>query len=163
MSAHRTLSARSIEGSAADRTAGWVLRVLVAACLAVDAVVHLQLASGYGQATAPGHVSEGLLFRAESVTALLVALLVLVLGNRIAFGVAFVVAASAFVVVVLYRYVNVPALGPIPSMYEPLWFAKKSVTAVAEGLGAVLAAIGFLMVRRQERAVSDQPAGGSDI
>lgn len=126
--------------------AGWVLRVLVAACLVADAVVHLRLASRYGMASAPGHLSEGLLFRVESIVALVVALLVLVLGNRIAFAAAFVVAGSAFVAVVLFRYVDVPAFGPVPSMYEPLWFRDKTISAIAEGLGAVLSAAGLAHV-----------------
>ncbi|MEO8850231.1 MAG: hypothetical protein ABI360_00730 [Allobranchiibius sp.] len=156
--ARHTRSLRSMVGSfdtAARGVTGWGLRLLVAACLLVDAVVHLQLAGGYGQATAPGYVSEGLLFRVESVTALAVALLVLVLGNRFAFAVAFGVTASAFGVVLLYRYVNVPAFGPIPGMYEPIWFAKKAVTAVAEGLGAVLSAIGFAYTWRRVQERSD--------
>lgn len=123
--------------------ASWVLRVLVVACLVADAVVHLRLASRYGMASAPGHLSEGLLFRVESVVALVVALLVLVLGNRIAFAAAFIVAGSAFVAVVLFRYVDVPAFGPVPAMYEPIWFRDKTISAIAEGLGAVLAAVGF--------------------
>lgn len=123
---------------------GWVLRVLVAACLVADAVVHLRLAGRYGMASAPGHLSEGLLFRAESIVALVVAVLVILLGNRIAFAAAFLVAASAFVAVVLFRYVDVPAFGPVPAMYEPLWFRDKTISAVAEGLGAVLAAVGFI-------------------
>ncbi len=125
----------------------WVLRVLVAASLVTDAVVHLQLASTYDHAGAPGKLSEGLLFRVESVVAIVVALLVLALGNRVAFAAAFVVAGSAFIAVLLSRYVNVPAIGPIPSMYEPLWFTKKSISAIAEGLGAVLAAVGFFHAR----------------
>ena len=129
----------------------WVLRVLVAACLVVDAVVHLRLATTYGQATVPGHLSEGLLFQMESIAALVVAVLVLVLGNRAAFAAAFIVGASAFVAVMLSRYVNVPAFGPLPSMYEPVWFAEKALSAVAEGLAAVLSAIGFLHARRQVR------------
>lgn len=144
---------RSVAQPAATSTTSWVLRVLVAACLVVDAVVHLQLAGGYGQATAPGHLSEGLLFRVEAIAALLVALLVIALGNRSVFAIAFLVALSAFVVVVLYRYVNIPAFGPIPSMYEPLWFAKKTTTAVAEGAGALFAAIGFAHARAQRQNI----------
>ncbi len=51
--------------------------------------------------------------------------------------------ASALVGVVLYCYVPVPQLGPIPSMYEPIWFPEKTLSAGAEGLGALLAAVGF--------------------
>ncbi len=128
---------------------GWGLRLLVAACLVVDAVVHLRLAGSYGQAGATGQLSQGLLFRMESVVALVVALLVLVLGNRVAFAAAFIVAGSAFVAVMLFRYVDVPAFGPLPSMYEPVWFGQKTASALAEGLGAVLSAIGFVHARRR--------------
>ncbi len=138
----------------AGRTVGWVLRLLVAACLVTDAVVHLRLASTYAQASAPGQLSEGLLFQVESVTALVVALLVLVLGNPAAFAAAFIVTGSAFVAVMLFRYVDVPAFGPVPSMYEPVWFGQKTISAVAEGLGVVLSAIGFVHARgRGARAV----------
>ncbi|MDQ2850047.1 MAG: hypothetical protein M3Y49_04810, partial [Actinomycetota bacterium] len=77
-------------------------------------------------------------------------LLVIILGNRAAFGIAFMVTASAFVAVVAYRYLNIPAFGPVPSMYEPVWFAKKTITAIAEGAGALLTAIGYTHARRQE-------------
>lgn len=126
-----------------DRLVGWGLRFLVAACLVTDAVVHLRLANQYALASAPGHLSEGSLFRVESVAALVVALSVLLLGNRAAYGAAVIVAGSAFVAVMLFRYVNVPAFGPLPSMYEPLWFGQKTISAVAEGLGTVLSAAGF--------------------
>ncbi|WP_186525978.1 hypothetical protein [Leekyejoonella antrihumi] len=138
------------------------LRILVAACLVADAVVHLQLAGDYAQASAPGHLSEGLLFRVEAIAALVVALLVLAWGSRATFAAAFVVAGSAFIAVILFRYVDVPAFGPVPSMYEPIWFAKKSTSAVAEGLGAALSAIGFFhagVAGRRTRGPS--PADGS--
>ncbi len=60
--------------------------------------------------------------------------------------------ASALVGVVLYRYVPVPQLGPIPSMYEPIWSPEKTLSAVAEGLGALLAAVGFAASGRDKRA-----------
>ena len=122
-----------------------VLRLLVVACLVVDAIVHLRLAHGY-QLAQPGGIGQGNLFRIEAVVALLVALAVLVLGNRLAFLAAFLVAGSAFVAVVLYRYVDVPSFGPLPSMYEPVWFGQKTISAVAEGVGALLA-LGGLAAR----------------
>ena len=116
------------------------LRVLIAACLIVDAVVHLRVASGY-QLAQPQGIGQGNLFRLESAAALLAAAYVLLRGTRRALLVAFGVGASAFVAVVLTRYVSVPALGPIPPMYEPVWFMQKSISAVAEGLAAVLALV----------------------
>ncbi len=125
-----------------------VLRVVVVAALATDAVVHLRLAGMY-QAAAPGGLGEGTLFRVEAVVAILAALFVAVRGSRAAYAVAFAVALSALAVVLLYRYVNVPAFGPVPAMYEPVWFFGKSLTAVAEGVGVIAAGAGFVYTRRR--------------
>ncbi|WP_423183782.1 hypothetical protein [Arthrobacter sp. NyZ413] len=137
-------------GRTRSTTLNVVLRILVAAALAVDAAVHWQLAPGY-QLAAPGGIGQGNLFHLEAVVAVLVALYVLVRGSRPAFAAALLVAGSAFVAVVLYRYVDIPAIGPIPSMYEPVWFFGKSVSAVAEGLGALLAAVALVTHRRRTR------------
>jgi hypothetical protein len=120
--------------------------LLVAAALVVDAVVHLRLASNY-QLAFPDGIGGGTLFRVEAAVAILAAAYVLIRGSRASYALAFGVAASAFVAVVLSRYVELPAVGPIPSMYEPLWFFEKSLSAVAEGAGAVLAAIGIRYAR----------------
>ncbi len=120
-----------------------LLRLLIAAALVTDAVVHLDLASGY-QLGAPGGIGEGNLFRLEAAVAILVGLYVLIRGSRPAYAAAVVVAGSAFIAVLLYRYVDIPAIGPLPSMYEPVWFFEKTLSAAAEGLGAVLAAVGYV-------------------
>ena len=119
------------------------LRLVTAAGLMVDAVIHLQLASLY-QLVAPGGIGQGNLFRLQSIVAILVAGYVVVRGSRLAYLAAFVVAAGALGAVLLYRYVDVGAFGPIPSMYEPLWFAKKTATAVAEAIAAIVAVLGLL-------------------
>ncbi|HEX3898494.1 MAG TPA: hypothetical protein VHW74_04930 [Mycobacteriales bacterium] len=119
-----------------------VLRLLAAAGLVVDAVVHLQLAGRYDPNG--NTISQGDIFRIEAVVALLVGVVVLFAPwKRIAYLVAFLVAASAFGAVMLYRYVNVGSIGPLPNMYEPIWFTKKTVTAYAEGGAAVVALAGF--------------------
>jgi hypothetical protein len=122
------------------------LRVGVVVALAVDAVIHWRLAGGYDVAY-PGGIGGGNVFRIEAVVAVLAALFLLWRGTRLAWGASFAVLASAFVAVVLYRYVEVPQIGPIPSMYEPVWFAEKTYSAVAEGVGAVLAAVGMATSR----------------
>lgn len=132
-----------------------VLAVLVAAGLVVDAVVHLQLAHDY-QLAQPGGIGQGTLFRIESVVALLAAVYVLVRGSRASFALAALVGFSALAAVVLYRYVNVPQIGPIPSMYEPLWFAKKAWSAVAEGAVGVIALAGLLTSTPAHRAETDE-------
>ena len=137
---------------ALPRTAGdAALRVGVVAALVVDAVVHWRLATGYGVAF-PAGIGGDVVFRLEAVTAVLVAVWVGVTGSRTAWASAFLVLASALVAVVLYRYVQVPQLGPIPSMYEPIWFPEKTLSAVAEGLGTLLAAVGFAASRRDRGA-----------
>jgi hypothetical protein len=137
------------------RVGGLALRLLTAAALVVDAVVHFQMAGTYTYAGSGGWLNEGTLFRAEATVAILAALLVLTLGNRLAYAVALLVAASAFAAVMLYRYVDVPAIGPLPSMYEPIWYAQKTLSAVAEGIGALLAAAGFLRQRKPAAPAGD--------
>jgi hypothetical protein len=65
------------------------------------------------------------------VAASVAALIVLVVGRRTGFGLALAVAGSALGAILLYRYVNVGQLGPLPNMYEPAWFTEKT-TAAAE-------------------------------
>ena len=127
------------------------LRVLTALALFIDAGVHIYLAPGY-QAASPGGIGQGNLFLLEAAAAVLAALYVLFRGSRASFALALAVALSAFVAVVMYRYVDIPAFGPFPAMYEPVWFFEKSLSAVAEGAGALLAAAGLLRTVPNRRA-----------
>ncbi|GAA4605942.1 hypothetical protein GCM10023195_20930 [Actinoallomurus liliacearum] len=119
---------------------GLILRLLVVAGLAVDAYVHFHLAGDLGSG---GGLTEGTLFWIQGVLAALVAVLVLLRATRLTYGIAFVVAASALGAVLLYRYVDVGPLGPFPNMYEPVWYAEKVVTTVAEAVATVAAALGL--------------------
>jgi hypothetical protein len=127
------------------------LRVLTALALFIDAGVHIYLAPGY-QAASPGGIGQGNLFLLEAAAAVLAALYVLFRGSRASFALALAVALSAFVAVMVYRYVDIPAFGPFPAMYEPVWFFEKSLSAVAEGAGALLAAAGLLRTAPKRRA-----------
>ncbi|QDG68826.1 hypothetical protein NIBR502772_14875 [Pseudarthrobacter sp. NIBRBAC000502772] len=124
---------------------------MTALALFIDAGVHIYLAPGY-QAASPGGIGQGNLFYLESAAAVLAALWVLFRGSRASFALALVVALSAFVAVVLYRYVDIPAFGPFPAMYEPVWFLEKSLSAVAEGAGALLAAVGLVRTAPKRRS-----------
>lgn len=138
----------------ADRSSRWLrhaLRVVIVAGLGVDAAIHLQLAARY-QLAAPGGIGQGTLFRIQAIAAVLAALWVLVRSTRAAVLSAAAVAASALVAVLLYRYIDIPALGPFPAMYEPLWFPQKTTTAVAEGLVVLTAAIEALWGSRIRRS-----------
>ena len=125
------------------------LRLLTALALFIDAGVHLFLAPGY-QAAQPGTISQGTLFLLEAAAAFVAGVYVLIRGSSAAYALALVVAFSAFAAVVLYRYVDIPAIGPIPAMYDPVWFFSKTLSAVAEGVGALLALAGLVRGRRTE-------------
>lgn len=120
-----------------------MLRGVVAASLAVDAVIHLRLAGDYQQ-SAPGGIGAGSLFRIQAVLALVVAVWVLWRGSRASFVAAFVVGLSAVVAVVLYRYVDIPGLGPLPAMYEPVWYFEKALSAGFEALAALVALVALV-------------------
>ncbi|MCO5968084.1 hypothetical protein [Actinoallomurus soli] len=124
---------------------GLILRLLVVAGLAVDAYVHFHLAGDTG--SSGGGLTEGTLFWIQGVLAALVAVLVLIRATRLTYGIAFLVAAGALGAVLLYRYVDVGSLGPLPNMYEPVWYAEKVVTTVAEAVSTVAAALGVWLTR----------------
>lgn len=148
MTTHRAAGARSRWSATRPSGAGdLLLRVGVAVALLVSAVVHLRLADEYAFAF-PGGLGGGTMFRLEAVAALVTLVLVLWWGGVRGYLPALVVLTAAFAAVVLYRYVPIPAIGPVPSMYEPIWFAEKTLSAVAAGVGAVLAAVGAAASRR---------------
>ena len=133
----------------------WILRLATAAALAMSAAVHAGNAPAYDAVS--GTISQGNLFRVEAGVACLAALLVLVWPHRTSWIIAFLVAASALGAVVLYRYVDVGPLGPLPDMYENTWQVPgKLFSAYAEGAAVVLSAIG-LMVHWRWRP-SEHPA-----
>ena len=55
--------------------------------------------------------------------------------------------------VLLYRYVDVPPLGPLPAMYEPLWFPAKTATAIAEALATLTAVVALGRADQSVRSV----------
>jgi hypothetical protein len=144
-------SAHPAPASPAPRTAAragalWPLRAVTAAALAVDAYVHADVAPNYDFVRAG--ISEGTLFRAEAGAAALAALLVITLGRRpVVWLYAFLVAAAGLAAVLVYRYVDVGAFGPFPNMYEPLWYAEKTRSAIAEAIGTGTAFAGLLLTR----------------
>jgi hypothetical protein len=125
---------------------GLLLRLAVFAGLGVDAFVHFHLAGDTGQT---GTISESTLFWIQGAVAAVVAILVLIRPRPLPYVIAFLVAASALGAVLLYRYVDVGALGPLPDMYEPVWYTEKVVTTVAEAVAAVAAAIGVAYTVRR--------------
>jgi hypothetical protein len=124
----------------------WVLRVGTAAALGIDAVVHWHNAPAYDAVGTT--ISQGALFRAEAVAAAAAGLLVLVRPRPSSWLAALLVAASALAAVLLYRYVDVGSLGPLPDMYENTWQVPgKLLSAWAEAATVVLAGLGLLSHR----------------
>jgi hypothetical protein len=120
-----------------------ILRVLTAAGLVVDAIVHLRLAGDYDRVGE--QITVGTLFRVESAVAVVAAIAVLVSCHWLASLSAGIVAASAVGGLLLSVYWQVGAIGPFPDLYEPIWFAEKKLALLAESTSA-LAALGIVVL-----------------
>lgn len=135
-----------------------LLRVLAAAGLAVDAYVHLDLAADYDAVGST--ITQGALFRVQGVIAALAAVLILSMGRSWVYQVVFLIAASALGAVVQSAYVDLGSLGPLPNMYEPVWYPDKTLSAIGEGVAAV-AALGLFaltLLRSRRLSPASQPA-----
>lgn len=131
------------------------LRLVAATGLLVSAGVHLHLAGRYdllGDA-----VTQGALFRAQAVAAVLAALLLALRRPAAfvpaAFVPAVVVAAGSLAALVGTAYLRVPALGPLPALYEPIWFPAKVLAAAAAGVALLAAVAGLAAARHPGRPV----------
>ena len=116
-----------------------VLRVLAAAALGVSAYIHLHLAHRY--ATVPHDtIGQDDLFYVQGVVAAAVGLWLLLTGQRVAWWAAAAVGAASFAAVMLYRYVDVGAIGPLPNMTDMSWEPSpdKALSAFAEAAVVVL-------------------------
>ncbi|WP_433466313.1 hypothetical protein ACQPZP_03860 [Spirillospora sp. CA-142024] len=135
---------------------GILLRLLVAAGLAADAVVHWRFAPGMapGPHTPSDVIPGDDLFRGQAVAAAVAGLLVLFWARKWTYAIAFIVAASAAGAVLLYYFVDFGQLGPIPRMYDPSWYSDKTISLAGEVVAAVAAFIGFFTVGRGDRAES---------
>jgi hypothetical protein len=139
----------------------WTLRIATAAALGIDPIVHWQNAPAYDAVTAT--VGQGQLFRVEAALAVAVGLLLLVRPRPSSWLAALAVAASALAAVLLYRYVDVGALGPFPDMYENTWQVPgRLLSAFAEGAAVLLASLGLLTHRKAPGIEPLIPLAGTD-
>lgn len=129
----------------------WLLRLITAASLATDAYVHADLAPTYDAISKS--VSQGDLFRLEAGLASLAALLVLVFPRRTTWALAFLIAGGGLALLLIYRYVNVGSIGPVPNMYEPVWFPEKTATTIAQAVATATALAGFAFALAQHQNV----------
>jgi hypothetical protein len=136
------------------------LIILVVAGLAVDAYVHLDLASAFKN-NKTSTLSEADLFRGEAIAAIVAAVALLLRPRRVTAALAFLVAAAGTIAVVVYRYVDLGAFGPFPNMYDPYWApAEKAVSAVAEAVAA-LAALALLAMFTSRARSAAAPTRGA--
>lgn len=136
-----------------------------AAVLAIDAYVHFDDAHFY-DFDGGAALTQGSLFRAQASVAVVAAILVLVWPSLLSWALAFLVAASAAGAVLLYTYVDVGKLGPLPNMYEPTWaLPGKRASCVAELVAVGLSAVGFGLAlwRRSTRREPTRAQNGSSI
>ena len=138
------------------RVSTWALRLVTAGALAVSAFVHADLVDRYHLNRSEG-LSQGQLFQIEAGVAALAALLVLLSVRRLVWAFAFAVAASALAAVLINANYDIGALGPIPDMYEPLWYPEKTLTAVFEAVAVGAALLGFVMATAAARTRRNRP------
>jgi hypothetical protein len=149
-----TATATSGSGQAPDlparrwRLVSWALRVITIAGLAVDAWVHADLVGRYDPNQGPGGLSQGDLFRAETVVSVVAAVALLLTARPVAWLFACLVSGSALTGLLLYRYYDPGAIGPLPDMYEPVWFAEKTLAGVAEAVALGAATMGLTLHAR---------------
>lgn len=141
----------------------WALVLIAVAGLGIDAYTHFDLASNYSF-NSTGSVNEGVLFQIEGSIAIVAALSLIVRQNLITTAFAVLVTGGGAFVLLLYRYVDVGKIGPIPNMHEPVWFTEKEVSLTGElvALGASLVLLGMaayarLGARRKSASHSAHP------
>jgi hypothetical protein len=137
-------NARLAAASTMSRVA---IRLIAIAGLGIDAYVHLDLASTYSEAAAA--ISEGALFRAEAALALLTALALILSGRRLAFLLGLAISGSALTLMLVSRYVDLGALGPLPDLYDPVWYPEKLWAAFGEAGAGIASLAGILLLRIQ--------------
>jgi hypothetical protein len=124
-----------------------VLRVLVAVALGVSAYLHFDLAEG--PLAGDGKITLAGMFIGQAIVAAIVAIWVLARGDRIALIAALLVGGASFLALILSVYVEVPSIGPFPTLYEPLWYTEKVIAAVSAGVATVLAALALMRLRQR--------------
>lgn len=132
----------------------FILRLLAVAGLTVDAYMHIWLAP---QLASDSTLDGELLFQIQGGVAAVVALLLLVHARRWTYALSFLVLAGALGALLVYRYVDVGVLGPLPNLYDPLWYRDKAVTAAGEAVGTVAALIGVFVGARRRDEDEDWP------
>lgn len=135
------------------------MRIAVIAALVLSAYIHLKYAHFYSRVG--NDITQGTLFKLQGALAIAAAIALGVNARLIGWGGAALVLVGSFGAIMAYRYINIGAIGPLPSMYEPVWNPQgdhlKVVAAIAEGAGSALALVGLGGVLMRSR--KGNPAG----
>lgn len=124
-----------------------VLLLVTAAALVVNAVIHLRLAGPFDAITGT-LVSQGMLFRIQAAVNIAAAALLLTRTRWAAVLTALVAAGGlGLVVVTTLVPLDLTTIG-LPFLFEPVWYADKIVSAVAQALVLVTALAAALLTRR---------------
>lgn len=121
-----------------------LLRLIAVGGLVVDARVHLKLAVAYDSIKS-STVSQGDLFRFEAGLAIAAAVLILLVRRSVTDFFAAAVAGGGLAALLAYRYIDLGAIGPLPPMYEPVWYPDKVDTCIAQAI-ATAASLCLLLV-----------------
>lgn len=133
-----------------NAVARWGLAVVAAAGLGIDAYTHLHLAHLYMYNTT-GTVSEKVLFQIEGAAAIVAGVWILLRPGMLSYLFALAVTGGGAFALLLYRYDNVGKIGPIPNMYEPVWFTEKEWSLAGElvAFAAAAALLTHLLAARR--------------
>lgn len=126
------------------------LILVVIAGLATDAYVHLHLARPF-DGIRTSSLSQGDLFRVEAALAILAALALAVRPRLYTASIALLISAGGVVAVLLYAWVDVGRIGPVPDMYDPYWSTEKVLSLVGEAAAAAASLTLLVLMRRQAR------------
>jgi hypothetical protein len=147
----------------------WITRAVTAAGLGIDAYVHFNLAAQYAESG--GTVNEGVLFRCEAAVAVLAAVAVIARGRLRSHLAGLMIAGSALAVMLVSRYVDLGPIGPLPNLYDPVWFPEKVIAAFAEAAATAAALTGTVIIgwarwgppgARSDQQSSNQTTSASD-
>ena len=142
-------------GELVGRRGARLLVITVGAGLAVDGYVHLDVAGSY-RLVRSAYVSQADLFRVEGVVAIAAGLALLARPGKITALLAMLVGLAGVAAVLLYTCVDPGQIGPLPDMYEPVWYPEKLISFIGEAVAALAGGLllGVLSARRASGAAT---------
>jgi hypothetical protein len=134
----------------------WVLVGIAVVGLGIDAWTHFDLASLY-RFNRTSVVNEAVLFRVEASLAIVAAVWLVLQPKLLAILFSVALTGGGAFLLVLYRYVDVGKIGPIPNMYEPIWTGEKQLALAGELIALVASLVLLGMYVYDRRASGTRP------